>query len=105
VVIHELMYGYLRLPLSKRRDTLQDYLETTILPSLPVLSYDLEAAKRHAQERVRLQTQGITPTFADGQIAAIAYIHNLILVTRNVGDFSHFEGLTVENWFGMNGEW
>ena len=38
--------------------------------------------------------------FVDGQIAATAQAHGLILVTRNVRDFELFAGLTVENWFG-----
>jgi tRNA(fMet)-specific endonuclease VapC len=99
VVIHELMFGYLRLPTGKRRDVLQDYLESAVLPCLPVLPYDLEAAQRHAQERARLQAQGIVSQFTDGQIAAIAHTRHLILVTRNVDDFKHFAGLAVENWF------
>jgi predicted nucleic acid-binding protein len=35
----------------------------------------------------------------DGQIAAIAAVNDLVLVTRNVRDFSGFAGLDVESWF------
>jgi tRNA(fMet)-specific endonuclease VapC len=42
---------------------------------------------------------GKTPSFADGQIAAIAQVNNLILVTNNVSDFSDFHNLQLENWF------
>lgn len=35
----------------------------------------------------------------DGQIAATALTHGLVLVTRNVRDFAPFDGLTVEDWF------
>jgi len=35
----------------------------------------------------------------DGQIASIAYINNLVLVTNNVSDFQFFDGLKIENWF------
>jgi tRNA(fMet)-specific endonuclease VapC len=34
----------------------------------------------------------------DGQIAAIAKINDLVLVTRNVEDFKLFSGLKSENW-------
>jgi tRNA(fMet)-specific endonuclease VapC len=34
----------------------------------------------------------------DGQIAAIAKVHNLIVVTSNQRDFEIFEGLTTEDW-------
>jgi tRNA(fMet)-specific endonuclease VapC len=42
---------------------------------------------------------GKTPAFVDGQIAAIAYCNNLILITNNISDFDNFQGLKIENWF------
>jgi predicted nucleic acid-binding protein len=41
---------------------------------------------------------GTSCNTVDGQIAAIALLHNLTLVTRNVRDFAHFAGLNVEDW-------
>jgi tRNA(fMet)-specific endonuclease VapC len=41
---------------------------------------------------------GLTPAFADGQIAAVARANQLVLVTANVADFAAFEGLAVEDW-------
>jgi tRNA(fMet)-specific endonuclease VapC len=35
---------------------------------------------------------------ADGQIAAVAHVHGLVLVTANVKDFRFFQGLGVEDW-------
>ena len=35
----------------------------------------------------------------DGRIAAIAKVNELILVTRNTGDFVEFVDLEVQNWF------
>ena len=35
--------------------------------------------------------------FADGQIAAIAYMHGLVVVPANVSDFAGLEGV-VEDW-------
>jgi tRNA(fMet)-specific endonuclease VapC len=95
------MYGCLRLPESRRRDRLWDYINESIL-SLPVLDYDLSAAQWHAQERARLSKIGKTPVFVDGQIASIAASKNLILVTNNVSDFQVFEDLDLENWFVRN---
>ncbi len=41
----------------------------------------------------------MTPApFVDGQIAAIAYVDDLVLVTGNVQDFKRYAGLSVENW-------
>ena len=99
IVIHELLFGCYRLPLSKKRQTLQTYIETVILANLPILNYDLISAQWHALERARLTSIGKTPAFIDGQIAAIYYTNQLILVTNNVSDFQYFQGLSIENWF------
>lgn len=99
IVIHELLYGCLRLPPeSSRRKYLEDYIEQIPL-KMPVFDYDLKAAQWHAQERARLTRVGKTPAFADGQIASITYCNKLVLVTNNIADFQDFEGLQVENWF------
>ena len=90
VVIHELLYGCLRLPESKKRQTLLNSIHESAL-SRPVIDYDSEAAQLHAQERARLSKIGKTLAFADGQIASIAASNDLILVTNNVADFQYFE--------------
>ncbi|MBM4319502.1 MAG: type II toxin-antitoxin system VapC family toxin [Deltaproteobacteria bacterium] len=98
-VVHEMRYGCARLPRSRKRDEYRGYLENEILPFVPVLSYDLAAAEWHAEQRARLVRQGKTPSFVDGQIAAIAAVNDCVLVTRNTHDFQEFQGLTVEDWF------
>lgn len=98
VVWHELRYGLELLPRSHRRDRLERYLNDDVLAKMSILNYDDDAAEWHARERARLTVRGQTPTFADGQIAAIAAVHNLTLVTFNVEDFGRFEGLRVESW-------
>lgn len=98
VVWNELLYGCQRLPPSKRRDTLQGYIDEALRPSLPILPYDTAAAEWHARERARLEKAGTSRPFVDGQIAAIAHVNGLVLVTANVKDFRFFEGLVVEDW-------
>ncbi|MUG91989.1 PIN domain-containing protein [Scytonema sp. UIC 10036] len=98
VVIHELLYGCLRLPLSKKRQDIEDYINNVILAQLPLFDYNLKAAQYHAQERARLSKVGKSPAFIDGQIASIAVTNDLILVTNNVTDFQDFDGLMIENW-------
>jgi tRNA(fMet)-specific endonuclease VapC len=98
-VWNELVYGCSRLPRSKRRTTIEQYLWETLAPSLIILPYDKRAAELHATERARLGGAGKTPPFLDGQIAAVAAIHDLVLVTRNEDDFAAFEGLCLENWW------
>jgi tRNA(fMet)-specific endonuclease VapC len=99
VVMHELLYGCYRLPVSRRRTALERYLTGLLSSSMPVLDYTTEAADWHAHERARLSQVGQTPPYADGQIAAIAAVNRLTLVTRNVTDFEAFQDLQLENWF------
>lgn len=88
---NELRYGWARMPASRRRDALEDYLERRVRAALPILPYDAAAADWHAAERARLAAKGRTPPHVDGQIAAIAKVNELTLVTRNVGDFRLFD--------------
>ena len=96
-VWHELQFGCKCMPAGKRRDALQDYL-ADVASTFEILAYDDLAAKLHAIERARLKELGTSMPFVDGQIAAIAQINELVLVTDNVRDFALFKGLTVENW-------
>ncbi len=50
------------------------------------------------KEHARLTSLEKTPSFVDGQIAAIARVNGLILVTRNVPDFNYFSALNIQNW-------
>lgn len=96
---HEIEYGRARIPAGRRRraiDRMVDQLEGVLV----ILPYDAEAARWHAGERARLANEGRPPPFVDGQLAAIASVHRLVLVTRNVRDFAPFTGLRIESWFG-----
>ncbi len=99
LVIHEMLYGCLRLPISKKRQDIEDYINNVMLAEIPLFDYDLKSAQYHAQERARLSKIGKNPGFIDGQIASIAVTNNLILVTNNVADFQDFDGINIENWF------
>ena len=97
-VWHELRFGCARLPRSRRRDAIERYIEDVVLRSFPVLDYDREAADWHAKERARLSADGRTPPFVDSQIAAIAGVNDLTLVTSNMDDFREFQELRVRSW-------
>jgi tRNA(fMet)-specific endonuclease VapC len=98
IVWHELLYGCYRLPKSKRRSAIETYLFEIVGPSIPILPYDERAAHWHALQRARLSSNGKTPPFADGQIAAIAAVDDLILITFNTPDYEHFQGIQVKDW-------
>ena len=99
VVWHELVFGANRLPQSRRRTAIERYLTQVVEATIPIFAYDAAAAAWHGAERPRLQGLGIAPSFADGQIAAVASVNGLVLVTRNVQDFQYFKGIRLENWF------
>jgi tRNA(fMet)-specific endonuclease VapC len=98
-VWHELYFGCQRLPVSRKREILEKYLNDVIKPNMIILPYDELAAEWHAKERARLSSMGNTPSFVDGQIASIAKVNGLILVTRNIADFKKFSKLKLENWY------
>ena len=98
-VWHELHYGVQRMVESKRRQQLQDYLDTLDNAGLPILPYEKPAGEWLAQERGRLSKQGIAVALPDGEIAAVAAVNRLTLVTRNTADFSAFRGIEVDDWF------
>lgn len=97
-VWHELQFGCMRLPVSKRRSMIQDFLLNLLKSDFQILPYDVAASDWHAEQRALLTNAGRPPAFIDGQIAAITRVNNLILVTRNTSDFVVFPELDIENW-------
>lgn len=95
-VWHELWFGCERLPPSPKRTRIEDYLRA--LGTLPLLPYDSAAAEWHAAERARLEAAGRAPSFVDGQIAAVAWVNDLTLVTSNRRHFESFGDLRIEDW-------
>ena len=102
VVYHEMYYGMASLTVSRRRSMIEAYLRDEVLAKLPILGYSTEAAQWHATERACLKQLGKTPPFVDGQIAAIAAVNDLVLITRNQSDYQEFRGLKIENWILEN---
>jgi tRNA(fMet)-specific endonuclease VapC len=97
-VWHELTFGCQRLPRGKRRQALEAYLRDVVHAAFPVLPYDEAAAVWHGLERARLERAGRPAPYVDGQIAAIAHLEGLTLVTSNTKDFKRFKGLDVVDW-------
>ena len=95
---HEMLFGYHRLPESRRKEKIERYLTLTEETFL-ILPYTIEASVWHSKERARLTNIGQPPSFPDSQIAAIAVVNDLSVVTRNIDDFKNFQGLQTENWF------
>jgi tRNA(fMet)-specific endonuclease VapC len=97
VVLHEMWFGIERMPRSRRRAELERFM-SEVVAGIRALPYGERAARWHGIERARLAALGRSTSLADGQIAAIAAVHDATLVTANVGHFESFDGLRVENW-------
>jgi tRNA(fMet)-specific endonuclease VapC len=97
-VLHELRFGWLRMPQGQRRDAIGRFMQD-VVSQLPVLPYDAASARIHAELRTQREQIGQTLPFVDGQIAAIAIAHGATLVTRNTRDFQNLNGLRLIDWF------
>lgn len=62
------------------------------------LSFDDAAADEFGRIRAALEAAGTPIGPYDMQIAAIALVHGLILVTHNVREFGRIAGLQIEDW-------
>ena len=94
VVKGELFYGAMKSNnLEKTLDRQQEFLKLFV--SLP---FDDDASFIYGRIRAELSTKGIIIGANDLQIAAIAMVNNLILVTHNVREFSRVNGLRFEDW-------
>lgn len=62
------------------------------------LTFDEAAADAFGRLRAQLELAGTPIGSYDMQIAAIALVHQLIVVTHNTREFSRVEGLQIEDW-------
>jgi tRNA(fMet)-specific endonuclease VapC len=98
ITVEELTFGCARLQSAPQRVLMQRWLDG-LVARLPVLPFDAAAGLWLGRERARLASLGRTASRTDGQIAAVAVIHGLSVVTRNGRDFAGFDGLQVVDWF------
>ena len=96
ITLGELLYGAYRLP--TRKSILLEKLEKTLLPNLPILPFDVAAARQYGEMRAELDRNGIVLGDADIRIGAIALARGLTVVTGNIQHFQRIPGLSVENW-------
>ncbi len=98
-VWHELWFGIKLLNNDKRKNDLESYLNLLSDDDFTILPFCQKSAEWLAEERVRLKANGIIPAKYDSEIAAVASVNQLVVVTRNTDDFVVFRDLVVENWF------
>ncbi len=86
IILGELRFGILILAKGKRRTALERWFDEGA-QKLHCLPWDATTGLRWAQLLARLRASGKAMPIKDSLIAATALAHNLMLATRNTGDF------------------
>lgn len=95
ITIGEMVYGAYK---SSRPDYYLESLSKKILPNITVLSFDEQSAYIYGKLRSDLEKKGTPIPEADLQIASIALLNKLTLITGNVKHFEKIPDLSIENW-------
>lgn len=92
IVVAELLFGVARMPEGTRKQRLTQTSKEIVEQNFTgrILSFDLEAAAAYAEISARCMAKGRPIDMADAQIAAICWVQDAQLATRNT---KHFEGL------------
>lgn len=100
ITIGEIRKGIEKLPDSKRKTTLREWLEEELLVRFSgrILSIDIDVILIWGSLMGRLKVSGKKMAAIDSFIAALAVHGNLTLVTRNEDDFQHVGIPIVNPW-------
>jgi tRNA(fMet)-specific endonuclease VapC len=92
IVAHELYYGAFKSARPTQNVALIDNLR------FPILEFDSEDARDAGELRAWLALRGTLIGPYDMLIAGQARARNLVLATRNTGEFRRVPGLKIEDW-------
>lgn len=95
ITVSEIVYGALK---SSRSEHHLRNLETLIISVVQIVSFDTRAAYEYGKIRQDLESTGQTISHTDMQIASIAIVNDLTLITGNIKHFARIKNLKVENW-------
>jgi predicted nucleic acid-binding protein len=99
ITIGEVRKGLTKLPDSKRKDLLTNWLNSLLEDyQNRIYSINLTVAENWGIIQGKAEKKGTPMSSIDSLIAAIAYTHNLVLVTRNVRDFEASNLLIQNPW-------
>jgi predicted nucleic acid-binding protein len=88
LTIGEIRKGLTKLPESKKKERLTDWLNTLLENYQDrIHSIDITVAENWGLMQGKAEKNGMSMSSIDSLIAATAYTYNLILVTRNEDDF------------------
>jgi len=97
ITASEFLHGVHRAEGSKRRARREAFVET-LLARLPIIPFDLIAARAHARLWADQAAKGASVGAHDLIIAATAIARGLDVVTRDERSFPRIEGLSVIRW-------
>jgi toxin FitB len=102
VSIAELLLGIALLPEGRRKTALASALsiQVTALFGTRLLPFDVSAAEAFATIVSRARASGLAIGVADGQIAATAAVHGLIVATRDAAPFLAAGLAVIDPWRG-----
>ena len=100
ITVAELRFGVASLDAGKRRDALQDDLESRALPLFTgrVLAFDMTASQAYADLMARARSAGLAIGKADGFIAATAVANRMIVATRDTAPFEAAGVSVINPW-------
>ena len=97
ITASELLHGVHRARSEARRGRRETFVEA-LLSSLPVISFDLVAARVHARLWAKLAAKGVTVGQHDLVIASTAVSRGLDVATRDTRSFPQIPGLSILRW-------
>lgn len=99
VILGELRFGILILPLGKRRTALDSWFDAGV-GRLHCLPWDADMGLKWAELLARLRSKGKTMPVKDSLIATTALAYDLVVATRNRTDFLNAGVRTVDPFAG-----
>ena len=100
ISLAELLLGIESLPAGRRRRALATALEQQIIGLFGdrIILFDVAAAEAFAKVVIRARGQGHAISVPDGQIAAIAAVHDLNVATRDKRPFEAAGLVVINPW-------
>ncbi len=99
LTIGEIRKGLTKLPESKKKERLTDWLNTLLENYQDrIHSIDITVAENWGVMQGKAEKEGMPMSSIDSLIAATSYTHNLILVTRNEEDFQASKLSIINPW-------
>lgn len=100
ITVAEILYGIARMADGKRKQGLLDLATLMFDEDFAgrILSFDSDAAVHYAGLAAESEVKGKVVEMADGQIAAIAALHDARVATRNVRHFDYLGVPVINPW-------